>query len=446
MQLLKRRATELEDYRQALKREFADWRSRAQEGQPLEKHHTQVEHITNSLELFLDQSGAPASQGATAFQENERIFRRILGAHRLWDYFRSKLALRDVQWLRDDLICADEFAWNCYQPAREQAKAAGLLAEKRFKEPPLVYFSGDASPLAQGRDMTFVPEGVTTRDIVDFGEAILKLPIPVIGIPWFQVDHLPAAVVIGHEVGHTVERDFGLEPVVETIFQNLAVDPKRVPAWLAWRQEIFADVYGILCTGPASVIALMDYLIDDPAVITKEQLTSPKWGDYPTRWLRMQLNFETLTQLGLDAVDLNQSWLETYPFHLMESFEKDIPKVVAAILETSLPVFGNQLLREVIHFTTADVKQARNLAFTINNGGALNKGIPFRHFFAATTFAYQEDPVRYQQEDAHKAVIDRMVAAIPAGVRSADGELDAAKRAAHAQMDEAIGRELLDLL
>lgn len=445
MELLKRQATTLDHYRSALKAEFTDWRRRTQAGAPLEKHQTQVARITASLELFLEASGAPVAAGATAFSANERIFRRILGAHRLWDYFRSKLALRDVPWLRNDLVCADEFAWNCYQPAREQAKAAGALEEKRFKEPPLVFFSSEASPFVKGRDMTFALEGITTRDIEEFGEAILKLPIPVISLPWFQVNHLPAAAAIGHEVGHTVERDFGLMPVVETIFQTLPVDPKRLPAWLAWRQEIFADIYGILCTGPASVIALMNYLIDDPQVITKEQVAAPKWGVYPTRWLRMRLNFETLTQLGLDATELSQPWLDVYPFHLMDSFEVDIPKVVAAVLETPLPVFGNQPLRTVIGFTPADVKQARNLAFAINNGGGLAKGMPFRHLFAATTLAYDADPVRYQQENAHKAIIERMIAAIPAGVRSADGVLDEGKRAAHTQVDEAIGRELLDL-
>lgn len=445
MELLKRRATALDHYRSALMAEFVDWRRRTQAGAALEKHQTQVERITASLELFLDASGAPATQGATAFGENERIFRRILGAQRLWDYFRSKLALRDVPWLRNDLVCADEFAWNCYQPAREQAKAAGLLDEKRFKEPPLVYFSSEASPFAKGRDMTFPLEGITTRDIQDFGAAILKLPIPVISLPWFQVNHLPAAAAIGHEVGHTVERDFDLMPVVETLFQTLDLASKRLSAWVAWRQEIFADIYGILCTGPASVIALMNYLIDDPQVITKEQVTGPDWGAYPTRWLRMQLNFETLTQLGLDATDLSQPWLDTYPFHLMDSFEADIPKVVRAVLETPLSVFGDQPLRAIVGFTPADVKQARNLAFAINNGGGLARGIPFRHFFAATTLAYQADPARYQQENAHKAIIERMIAAIPAGVRSADGVLDEAKRAAHAQLDAAIGRDLLDL-
>ena len=78
----------------------------------------------------------------------------------------------------------------------------------KLKEPPLLFCSSNASPFIQRRNTPFLAEGVTADDMERFDAALAFLPIPIIGVPWSQANHLPAAVVIGHEVGHAVERDF----------------------------------------------------------------------------------------------------------------------------------------------------------------------------------------------------------------------------------------------
>ena len=81
--------------------------------------------------------------------------------------------------------------------------------------------------------------------------------------------HLPMAVVVAHEVGHAVEHDFWLEAALTAAFAALAVPDERKVAWSAWREELFADAYGVLCCGPAYVQALMDFLLGAPAAIQR---------------------------------------------------------------------------------------------------------------------------------------------------------------------------------
>jgi len=429
-----------------LRRELADWRSRTQQGPPLEKHHSQVVRIAEQIAGFLDETEGQAP-GAPSFAENKRLRSRVLGAHRIWDYFRSKLGLRNVPWLQADLLCADEFAWECYRPAREQAGAAGVIAPEALKEPPLIFFSGDASPYARSRNTPLLPEGITEREVQDFGEAILALPIPVVGVPWFQVHHLPSAVVIGHEVGHAVEHDFGLDSEIEQIVAALAIPEARRKAWSCWRHELFADAYGVLSGGLAAVIALQDYLSADVAAVQTMRLSDPDWGRYPTTYLRMRVNFELLRQIGLPDGGLQQIWADTYGFDLMHAFEADVPSVVEQLLTTPLVAFGGRALREVIVFAPEDQRVAEGLAYDLNQGIPLPQGVPFRRIFAAATLAYHTDPRQFAlvQDSAAESLTAQAAATIAPGVRSAEEGLDADARAELAAADRMAGRSLLRL-
>src|SRR5262249_28678662 len=156
---------------------------------------------------------------------------------------------------------------------------------------------------------------------------------------------------------------------------------KRTQAWCAWQHEVFADIYGVLGAGPAFVLALMDYLATDTATIQTEETTGPEWGDYPTRFLRMKLNFEvlrqlnllesareTLQQLGLANGDMATTWNHTYEFHLMAHFDQDLPRLVEALLDGAYPQFGGKSLREVLSFSKLDLEAARDRAHDVNQG------------------------------------------------------------------------------
>lgn len=443
---------ELGDQIGALRAEFATWRGRAAPNGKFQKHHTQVERITRQLESFLDaiwpsgEEDGEAARAAQTFAGLGEIQRRLLLAHRIWAYFRGKLALRDVEWLRDGLQVADELAWECYRPAREKAEASGTIAAGTMKEPPLVFFTSEASPFVQARATHFVPEGVTTDDFRRFDAALLLLPIPVLGIPWFQMDHLPGAVVIGHEVGHAVDRDYGVSESLSAAYDALEMPAARLEGWKAWRSEVFADVYSVLCTGPASVRALMAYLAAEPETIRRERLPHPRtgWGAYPSKHLRIQLNLATLREIGLAeaAAGLEADWLATYPDHLMKAYEEDIAKVVNLLLHTPLAVFGDAPLTAVITFTTGDLSTSKRIAGRIKRGSVLGKNEPLRCLFAAATLAYYDAPEKYRENAERTGLLARLIEAIPGGVR---GKMAVVSDATQVQADAAQGLALLQL-
>ncbi|MBX3001461.1 MAG: hypothetical protein KF893_23270 [Caldilineaceae bacterium] len=377
----------------------------------------------------------------------------VLGAHRIWAYFRSKLALRDIAWLMQDLTTADELAWVCYQPVRDQAKRAGTIAPEALKEPPLLFFSSQPAPFVQGRDTNFQPEGVTTDDSSKFGRAVLKLPVPMIGLPWFHVDHLPITVLVAHEVGHAVERDFGLEEQLSQIFDALPVDDGRKRAWTMWRKEIFADVFGIICTGRAHVLALMDYLINDPETIQQQRVDGPAWGLYPPDFLRMLLNVEILAQLAPKngereawlaayCLPIDEAWRGTYTFHQMRTFEPDIAAVVKAILTTEWEGLGGATLTKTVK--PVDEKRVQKLADDILKRRLLPSNESFRQLFAAATVAYHQDTTGYVASNQTVRVAARLFKLIEnTGVRNDDRNLSQTQQQKQQTADRQAGSALL---
>lgn len=446
MNLTQQRAAELRDLKRALQLEMADWHRRTQEIDKLKKHLSQMVAIKAKLDGFLSQVAEPDETTAEPFKEFERINRSLIGAHRVWAYFRSRLALREVEWLASDLRCADELAWECYRPARDKAEAAGSIPAGGLKEPPLVFFSNDASPFAQARHSVFEPEKINEQgDVGKLGAALLLLPFPVIGIPWFQARHLPMAVVVAHEVGHAVEHDFRLDQPLADAFTALGVDDERKAAWSSWRHELFADAYGVLCAGPAFVLALLHFLAGDPASIQGERIAGPSWGRYPNRFLRMLVNFQLLDHLGIADAALPAAWQAIYQSHPMKDFDADVPAVVAALLDTPLPSFGNVAVKEVVSFNAADVARTQVLADVVLCGSTLPPGERFRKLYAAAATAYYSNPTKYAEKNGHSALVKRMLASIPPGVRSAGATFTPARASEIQTIYSQTGQELLDL-
>ena len=171
-------------------------------GRPLRKHQSQIRRLVEQLGGMADAlqehlehaDGAPA-QVLSQARDNQL---RVLEIHRLWDYYRAKLSLRYVPYFRPFLAAADDFAWECYEPARMQAVPVEAA--------PLVFLSDDFSPYTRvGQDGYEVAELPGALDSAQFRDIAAELPVPVIGVPWYQVTHLPDAPAIGHEVGHDLE-------------------------------------------------------------------------------------------------------------------------------------------------------------------------------------------------------------------------------------------------
>lgn len=440
MTLAERAGLTVEHQAAALRREFDAWRARTQRGTRLEKHRSQVERITGGLGELLGRAPAASVDPAA----NLRARAIVQGAHVLWDFFRSKLALRDVEWLYEELRCVDELAWECYRPAVEAASAAGAVDPARLKEPPLVFFTADVSPFARTRSKLITARRLGPDDGSLFSTAVLSLPISVVGVPWFQLNYMPGAVVVAHEVGHAVANDLsvaltaagrpgdGPRAQIEAAVGKLGLGGREA-AWAAWCHELFADAYGVLCCGPAAVAGLAEYLADTPAAVADEdlpdqaRLAAPDggWGAYPTRYLRMLFNLELLRRLGLPDLGLRQEWEGAYgAAHRLAHFAGDIAAVAAAILDTPLAVFGGKAVCAVIGFSLADQQDVVQIADILIGNATPGKGTPFRKIIAGIALAYREHPQSFMQTyaEARPSLAARINLTIPGGDRNPPDE------------------------
>lgn len=202
--------------------EFACWRLLSRRDGQFEKHHRQIRRIQTRLRPLCRavRASLAGASAETALNEGRALELQILSIHRIWEFFRGKMAQREGRLARF-LDAADEFAWACYQPARSRAFPDPTSAQA--KEPPLVFFNGGLSPFAVPRDQRFRGEEIPNEPLAgDVLQDILeRLPVPVVGIPWYQTSSHWDALVIGHEVGHLVAEDFQLREALETAVASL---------------------------------------------------------------------------------------------------------------------------------------------------------------------------------------------------------------------------------
>lgn len=276
---------ELESLLDGLGDELAAWRRLAFDGKaplkktPLEKHRSQL----RSVEAMLNEGIAAARAELATGSDAAGLPVLILDLHHVWDYFRSKFALRRLDEYRGYLDAADELAWSCYEGPLNAALATG---DTRPKEPPLVSFSRDPAPRAHrrgGQYRDLLPRGgMHTRAGV---QLVRSLPFPVIDVPWYYGSHVPAVLTITHEVGHHIEDDFDL---TETLAARLA--GTSLPE--AWIGEVFADVCASLACGVAYPAVLADVVgtlmepepAGDAAELSPHPPSTPASGSAAPPW------------------------------------------------------------------------------------------------------------------------------------------------------------------
>src|SRR5262249_7606833 len=109
-------------------------------------------------------------------------------------------------------------------------------------------------------------------------------------------------------------------------------DQRRRPAWMAWRKEIFADIFGSWMAGPAFAWSLADHLAGDQAAITAQSRprSNGDWTEYPTATLRILLVCEVLKRIGFtsEAGEIRHRWEEAYPQHQLQEFTNDFAEVI----------------------------------------------------------------------------------------------------------------------
>ena len=406
MLLADRKLQELTNKLTSLRTELDYWMEISELSKPFEKHCSQIRRIRRILlpcqegvERRLATIAASPEALLAGCQDIERM---ALEIQRIWEYFRNRLVQRDQLFFRLYLQAADALAWECYEAMRTRSVN---LSDEEKKEPPLVFMNGSISPFALPRNWAFfgefVPyEQVSTRIVL---ETMRSLPVPTLGLPWSQAGHLPDILCLAHEVGHLVSFDF---LPTDRILQRIAVSgvpANHLHAWSSWAEEVFADIYGTLASGPAFVSTLMDFLVSSPEIIRNETQPTAKaaWSTYPTSALRVLLCLHLLEcieqqfphqkieegkivshryetpegdQMRPCLPDLRAQWTELYPEHAMRTFEADIPLIVTALLGPYEEIAGQALGRPLFHS-----QGPRNCVAGCGGQGPTRRGAERRH-------------------------------------------------------------------
>jgi hypothetical protein len=105
-----RKQAELRAKLAGLHDEFTTWLASSERDMPLEKHHTQIQAVIDSLRVPVQYLRGQVEDPA-GLDRWTRTERELLRVHEVWDFFRQKLALRDVPVFRPYLDLADEFTW-----------------------------------------------------------------------------------------------------------------------------------------------------------------------------------------------------------------------------------------------------------------------------------------------------------------------------------------------
>jgi hypothetical protein len=425
-----RKRAELVAKLDSIRAEFDEWRANSEAGQPLEKHHSQILRITTRLDVLADLIGDDLNSENQLIQRWQQTELRLLDLHHVWDFFRSKFAMRYPAWIRDILVVADELIWACYLPAQQQAVKAGGMDLAAVREPPLAFFGTDTSPLALSRHAIYRRRG-RAEDLYTslFADELKSLPVPVTAIPWHQAGHVPDMLLLAHETGHHVEDDFGLTPQLRAagrVALSAAGTPvPRITAWLGpetddsgntgWLGEVFADIYGVLGAGAAFVVALTDFLAAPGETIAAEQATAA----YPTTHLRVQVALAALRATcptDPRAADLTAAWTAVHPTHAVSAFDADVEPLVKALLAGPYPVFGGRSLPGVLSFGSRWAETAIDVARLAEPNDPLQAGDP-RTLLAAATLAFAADPAAYRERKAATRVLERVLAQQAKGTR-----------------------------
>lgn len=405
----------------AIERELTFWQAQSKEKAPLEKHQSQIQRLVNQLQPVISRVGGDIS---TAYLRGywPTLEMQVLDLHRIWQFFREKLTLRFVDHFREYLIAADEFAWECYRPAQESLVAARTLDSSEIKEPPLVCFSSVATPFSIPRGVSYLGElqGGSPRDRAT-RVMVESLPIPVVAVPWYQIQHLPDALVLGHEVGHVVERDARIREPVRQLMLNAVRDTDKCYGtqddWQRWSSEVFADIYGALCGGPAFASALADFLL------VPAGHSSGGAGEYPPTNVRLALVMAALRGAGANAPGttaedgedlraLEERWMqEGVELHQA----KEAPAVASAVVGSRYAQFGNLRLADVASFNR---RQMRITAHALLDGDPV-EARNVRTLIAAAAWAYAENPRKYHLDNVPGRVLRRVMCIVEPGVRQA---------------------------
>lgn len=354
---------------EALPTEVDGWKTRSTQQLDLNAHFSQLGALEILMSGYIERQRSlladldPLSDAEQFAVKAFQLTNVIIKSQGVWDYFRDMLELRFSPTFKEALWIADTVAWDSYRPVLERAADEQIIQRAKLREPPLTYLTAALSPATFAR---------TTRtfESVDPKQGTVRLPIPVIELPWDHVENVWEFTSIAHEVGHDLEADLDLRPLLklnlDTVLPAEGVPQARIDQWKTWEGEVFADLVGLQLVGPALTETLFDLLLWPANMAT----TLKPAELHPTPYLRILLNvayIKTLVPgnptLEKHANEILEKWLTIYGEQAQFSdFIKDFPHVFKALMDTPMQALKNNTVRQLIPYTAGDDRQIRSAA------------------------------------------------------------------------------------
>jgi hypothetical protein len=442
-----RKRAELANKLAGIRTEWTCWLQATEPKQPLRKHQSQIVRLVDQLDGLTDVVGERIAALGDApdrvLSEARELQLRVLEVHRLWDYYRVKLNLRYVSWFRDYLAAADDLAWECYEPARK------LPSDQAARAAPLVFLTGDFSPYTHARASQYELEPMRgALNSEQFRAVAASLPVPVIGVPWYQVSHLPDAPLIGHEIGHDLEAELkltaGMQGHVAPVL-NALDDQQRGYAWGEWLSEVHADLVGLMCTGPAFASAMVDLLVADPVQVVAEAREAAAYRPHPPASIRIRVLAAALElqELHEASAALTTAWNAAFGALPAGGYRDDAPKVVAAIWNGKHEHLGGTLAG-LLAFSARQQRDAETVRDTVL-GGFPTAIADVRALIAGARLAYDAAPEKYETpRGPDKKTPQELVLSQIVGLRSDAPRKEELERSPARDDDRAAGRLLFD--
>lgn len=368
---------------------------------PSEAHRVAANQLLTALRNFVLRTSAAVKklgekarlqpdvallQKFNTFKERGHSF--VEATEKVWNFYFELFNLRQTS-VAGHLLACDRIALDCYQAIYTNLGVARSIPSP----PPFSYLETGFAPATFRRGVTLSKLGKQSN------------PFPLIKLPYHRLVNPWTLGAIPHEVSHNLQSDLGLWHLIpKAVFRRLAqagVDRASAIVWARWHKETFADLCGLLLSGPSFVTSLMDIVGNSPA---RTVAFNPR-GVHPTPYLRVFINCELLRRMRFEkeAEDSRRTWNRMYPPSLaraipqplMESFQTANQLVVDTMCFQPYKELGGKSLSQVVMFQPRHQKIVEEAAQRLAAGtdpGILNE----RFFIGAARWALEHKMARPQ--------------------------------------------------
>ena len=318
----------------------------------------------------------PAPDFAKAYGELSSL---VVGALGVWRVFRYIMSQLEDAHLAPMIDAADLVAASCYLDCMKRARNLGVVTDNDFREPPLVYLDADASPATANRTVRVAALGFQLDQF-----NTLRLPIPVIIMPFDYVTCLWLFTTLHHEVGHNLDQDLNLDEELRKLLVAIPdtdVPPARLDKWLLWRSEMLADAFGVLLGGEGYAWTMLQLLL--PTAPLAPDINSQ--DAHPHAYVRVPLICAMLRLCGVqawsDAADAIEAvWAEYKPLippTTLPYIDEDLPKIAPLFVTRPLAALKQNPIRALVPNLAGDAKLTGDLARFLRTGKGLDQPEPF---------------------------------------------------------------------